>query len=163
MTWLTGTFVAFTLVLGLYLWLAASPWRRLPSAVLVAFGLLLAVTWLGGAELLARPKPIHLEWRAPDQVEVLAARLFEGRAIYLWLALAGESEPRAYVLPWDQQQAEELYRALRAGGQERGVVMRRPFGTDKGRDYRPRFHPPPQEAPTSKHDQGTPELFRRPQ
>ena len=163
MTWLATCFIGFTLVVGGYLWLALAPWRHLPAASLTVFVMLLGGLWLGGAELLARPKPIHLEWRAPDQTELLAARLIEGEAIYLWLALPETREPRAYVLPWSLEMAKQIARAMEAGGQDRGILMDRPFRRERSLADRPTFNPPPQKKLLDKNGQGTPEIFRRPQ
>ena len=126
-----------------------------------------AVPWLvferqGGAELLSRSKPIHLEWRWFDTAELVGARLFEGEAIYLWLALPDIREPRAYVLPWSLEMAKEIAQAVEEGGQDRGILMDKPFRGEWGLDDRPTFHPPPREAPQDKDGQGTPEIFRRP-
>ena len=125
--------------------------------------MLLGGLWLGGAEMLARPKPIHLEWRAPDQTELLAARLLEGEAIYLWLALPETGEPRAYVLPWSLELAKQIARAMEEGGQDRGILMEQPFRAGRSLEDRPIFHPPPRERLANKNGQGVPEIFRRPQ
>jgi len=106
-------------------------------------------------ELLGRPKPVRLEWaeRQGAEAEVLGSRLVEGKAIYLWLGLPGEPEPRAYVLPWNLETAKELQKALeeaeKNGGQTRA---RLPF--EKSWEKRePKFYALPQpklpDKPTS--------------
>ena len=65
MTTLIIAFVAFTLVLGTYLWWAFgwSRWKLYTASPLAGFVVLLVIVWVGGAELLSRPKPLALEWR----------------------------------------------------------------------------------------------------
>jgi hypothetical protein len=98
--------------------------------------------------LLSMPKPATLEWwlaKAPEAT-VLGSSLEEDKAIYLWLQLDGVAEPRAYVLPWSRQLAEELQQAAReAQEQQSAVRMRTPF--EPSLDQRePRFYAPPQPA-----------------
>ena len=63
----------------------------------------------------------------PDAT-VLGARLREGEAIYLWLVFDFASEPRAYVLPWRLETAEQLQDAMRnASANNTSVHMRQPF------------------------------------
>ena len=163
MTVLIIAFTAFTLVLGAYLWWAFgwSRWKLYAASPLVAFVVLLTLVWTGGAELLSRPKPLALEWRRPAQAEVLAARFVEDVAIYLWLALPDGDEPRAYILPWSVEVAKQILEVLRKGGQERGVMVDRPFNLERSLEDRQAFHPPPQPKAQPKDDQGTPEIFRR--
>ena len=59
--------------------------------------------------------------------------------------------------------ANEIARAMADGGQDRGILMDRPFRAERSLDDRPAFHPPPREKLPDKHGQGTPEIFRRPQ
>lgn len=82
------------------------------------------------AELLSRPKPISMEWfeRNSERATVLGASLDEGKAIYLWLLLEGSRKPRFYVLPWQQQTAEQLEDTLESVIRNRGsVVLNKPF------------------------------------
>jgi hypothetical protein len=160
MTALLIGFVTFTLALGFYLWLCLPKRGRWTGVGLVAFIALLGVVWFGGADVLARPKPTHLEWRQPGQAEIIAAKLQEDVAIYLWLILPDEAEPRSYVLPWDQEQAEQLLKAMREG-QERGVMMHKPFRSNRSLENRPTFHPSPQEAPPPRESQEPPKIFRK--
>lgn len=113
---------------------AAAVWgpRTLPmkAAAIGLAGLLMATGYAAFVELLGRPKPAAMEWfagRAKD-ARVVAARFREGKAIYLWLELDGERQPRAYVLPWSLAQARRLQEAMReAQANGTGVRMRRPF------------------------------------
>jgi hypothetical protein len=113
---------------------AISIWspRRLAlkvSAIAIA-GLLSASAYASYAELLSKPKPVSLEWaqRNASQATVLAATYEENKAIFLWLAIEGVDGPRAYVLPWSQNSAEQLQKAMReAEANGTGVQMDAPF------------------------------------
>ena len=106
--------------------------RSLPmraSAVVLA-GLLMVTGYAALTELLGRPKPTTLEWakRAAPEATVLAADMREGEAIWLWLRLDGEIEPRAFVLPWSMAAARQLHEARgQAEKQGTAVRMRGPF------------------------------------
>ncbi len=110
--------------------------RSLPmraSAVVLA-GLLMATGYAALGELLGRPKPTTLEWaaRAAPEATVLAAELREGEAIWLWLRLDGEIEPRAFVLPWSMAAARQLHDARgEAEKQGTAVRMRGPFKAEQ--------------------------------
>ena len=117
-------------------------------AALVLAGLLMGGGYLGYVELLGNPKPASLEWFRNDvrEARVIAARIREGKVIYLWLEIDGLAQPRAYVLPWSRKRALELQKAMReAKRRGNGVRMRRPFTTERRPD-RPLFHAAPQPA-----------------
>jgi hypothetical protein len=90
--------------------------RRFALRVMATVLSVILVSLFGASivELLGRPKPVRLEWmeRHGADAAVLGSRLVEGKAIYLWLGLPGEPEPRAYVLPWNLETAKELQKAL---------------------------------------------------
>ena len=129
---------------------AVALWARVRRAIK---GLVLALTavWLvvaygALAELLSRPKPVDLEFArtATAEAQVLASRVVEDEAIYLWLDFLPDGEPRAYRLPFDRETAEELRRAMEKGRENGGGVrMRLPF-EDSLDDGEPRFYAPPQ-------------------
>lgn len=128
--------------------------RVLPLKIgaLAVLALLMPTVYLGLNAMLSRPKPVSIEWlAAPDEdAKVVAAYMDEDEAIYLWLKLAGEGEPRAYRMPWHEQRARELHEAQQAAEQAgTEVVMRKPFARDD-RESPPMFHPEPQEAPPPK-------------
>ncbi len=129
-------------------------------AALAAAALFLPIGYLALADLLSRPKPASLEWlrgQTPE-AQVLASSLEEGRAIYVWLRLAGVAEPRAYSLPWSRSAAEQLQQATRdAEAAGTGVVMRMPFERSLD-DRQPRFYAPPQPAAPPKGRAGGPAL-----
>ena len=114
-------------------------------------GLLMAVIiFLTGyaafVELLGRVKPASLEWarRAVPAATVLAHQLREDKAIYLWIVLDDETEPRSYVLPWNEDQARQLHEAS-TDAKRKGtrIRMRAPFKKRKRDDNRV-FHAEPQ-------------------
>jgi len=121
------------------------------GVALRAGGLVLAVViFLTGyaafSELLGRVKPASLEWarRAVPEATVLAHQMQENTAIYLWVLLDDESEPRSYVLPWDEDQARQLHEAsTRAKSKGTRVRMRGPFNK-RNSDKRRVFHAEPQ-------------------
>jgi hypothetical protein len=124
--------------------------RRLAikGAALTTAGLFLPVSYAALVDLLSKPKPVDLEWWQGEaaEAEVLASRLVEDEAIYLWLQLPDVAEPRAYVLPWDRASAEQLQQALREAEQQgSGVQMRLPFEPSL-EDREPKFYTPPQPA-----------------
>ena len=122
--------------------------RRLPLKV-AAVGLtafLFGVGYASEIELLGRPKPASLEWASATVPEatVIASEIMEDEAIYLWLALEGEAEPRAYRLPWNLSAAVQLQQARRqAETTGTGVRMRHPF-RDRGDSDESLFYADPQ-------------------
>jgi hypothetical protein len=118
------------------------------AGALACAALLMPVGYAGFSDLLSRPKPVALEWwlARTDEATILGSQMREGRGLYLWLQVAGEDEPRAYRLPWDQRTAEQLQSALeeaeRNGTQAR---MRLPFEATLDRRER-KFYAPPQPA-----------------
>jgi hypothetical protein len=124
--------------------------RRLAikGAALATAVLFLPVSYAALVDLLSKPKPVDLEWWQTDaaEAEVVASRLVEDQAIYLWLQLPGVAEPRAYALPWDRASAEQLQQAMREAEQQGGRVrMRLPFEPSL-EDREPKFYARPQPA-----------------
>lgn len=114
-------------------------------------GATMLTSWLALTDLLSRPKPVALE-RHPAlmrDAEVLAGRIVENEAIHVWLQVDGTSEPRAYTLPWDRQQAEELQRALGEAAEDGGAARMRLAPGSGAADQEPVFHvePPPPSPP----------------
>ena len=148
-----GVVVFVTTLAAITVW---SP-RRLSVKVgaLALSALLMASSYGGFLELLGRPKPAALEWLAQaEEATVVGVRMREGEAIYLWLELETPSEPRAYVIPWSQKQAEQLQGAMREVDSKGGEVrMRGPFSNRAPTDD-PRFYAEPQAAPPPKPTTG---------
>ena len=132
---MNAVFVVFGTLLGVTALLASiaiwSP-RRTPVRTLavVLTALFVPIGYLGVTELLSQPKPMQHEWfkRHVDEATLLGVSLSEGQAIYLWLRLDDSLEPRFYVLPWQQQLAENLQNlvdeAIRDGA---SITISNPF------------------------------------
>ncbi len=123
-----GLVAVACLLAGIAIWSPRRLATKLLALVLAAASMPLGYGAL--AELLSNPKPTNLEWvkRAAEDAVVLSAQMQEERAIYLWLAFAPETPPRAYALPWSLETAKELQQAMRqAESQGTRVKMTRPF------------------------------------
>ena len=137
--------VIFALLLGAFIFVilprAGFARRTLSVGIFLA---LITVVYVGASELLGRPKPFGLEWREATKAEVLSAVPVENEAIYVWLTLPGSPEPRAYVLPWSQNAAQQLQDAMgKAEADGTAVEMGKP--SEAGLDTRePMFYPRPQ-------------------
>ena len=155
--------IVFALLLGGFVFLIlprAGLARRTLSVGL--FVVLIAVVYGGGIELLGRPKPLRLEWRDAADAQVLGALPVENQAIYLWLVTPASPEPRAYVLPWSVQAAQQLQDALsEAQANGTAVQMTLPFEASLD-DRAPMFYAMPQPAMPPKDHQDDPLLFRQP-
>lgn len=132
------------------IWAPRKAWVRL-SALALALGFM-PLGYLGLADLLGKPKPAAVEVALRDLAEatVISSVLRQDVAIYLWLRLPETTEPRAYVLPWNQALAEQLHEAQgRAARQGTEVRIRRPFRNSL-EEREPMAYAPPQEAPPLK-------------
>ena len=80
-----------------------APRRTVPRAAAVILAVtLIPASYVALTEILGRPKPVAHEWWS-DHVRdavLLGTSVDEGRAIYLWVQLDGETRPRYYTLPW---------------------------------------------------------------
>ena len=136
---------------------------RAKLCAVAATALFIPTIYLTYADLLSRPKPASIEWWHQDASEatVVASRLREGEAIYLWIEMADSDEPRAYKLPWQQQMAKELYGAQReAQAMGTKVQMRLPF-KDADRALDPVFYAQPQPPlPSKQAEQASGRFFR---
>lgn len=167
MTDIPGLFVLVVVLAGILATHSIWAPRRLRTKLFALFVtlLFLPLAYAAMVQLLSKPKPVHLEWWKANAAEasVLASTFEEGQGIYLWLQMADLVEPRAYVLPWDRELAEELQEAMREAEQNGGGVrMRMPF--EPSLDNRePRFYALPQPAfPPKDRDGQGPELFAGP-
>ncbi|MGE0116495.1 MAG: hypothetical protein AB7S71_05810 [Dongiaceae bacterium] len=156
----------FALLLGVFVF-GVLPRAGLAQRALSAalFVLLVAVVYGGGIELLGRPKPLRLEWRDAVEARVLGAVPVENEAIYLWLDLPGSAAPRAYVLPWSLQAAQQLQAAAsQAEASGTAVRMTMPPDGEAGLDDRePMFYAMPQPAlPAKDYDAAAPLVFPQP-
>jgi hypothetical protein len=139
-------------------------WLRAMAVVVAA--LFMPAAYLSQSALLSRPKPTEIEWvqRSAPEATVLGSSFIEGKAIFVWLQLPDQEEPRAYVIVWSQRLAEQLSQA-RQEGEERGepVRMRKPFEADRD-ESEPTFFAEPQHAlPEKATAQDGPLVFERPE
>ena len=144
-----------------------APRRLWVKATAVAItGLLSASAYASYADLLSKPKPVSLEWaqRHATEATVLAASLRENEAIFLWLEFEGVSGPRAYMLPWSQETAEQLQSAMREAEENgTGVQMQSPFESDRQPTDQV-FYAAPQPAMPQKSPDGTgPLVYTQPE
>jgi len=141
--------IEFAGLLGFVLLLGAFLLRRdrsmLPALVFVVLSLTAAV---GLVEMKSRAKPLLLEWRSPEQIEVLWYGFREGESITVLLDLSGAA--RLYVMPWDEERAKQLGQASRESSETGGTLrMRLPF--ESTLETRERlFYADPQPAPPPK-------------
>ncbi len=133
------------------------------GALAVAF-LFLPLAYASYAALLSKPKPVALEWWLGEAGEatVLSSSIQEDVGIFLWLQLAEVSEPRAYVLPWSRDLAEQLQEAARKAEEENGQLqMRLPFEPSLD-ELEPKFYAMPQPAmPPKDLDRPGPEMYQQ--
>ena len=140
--------IAALLIVGLVLvlvglWSARYGLARLLMVAL--FAGMMGCVFASATSLLGRPKPVTAEWLAPevDEATILSAHMVEPQSIYLTLVW-GDGEPRLYVMPWDQQAAEQLQQAL-TEADENGTqaMMKHPFENTQDKQE-PLFYAQPQ-------------------
>jgi len=150
MTELTYMFAVVAILAGAVASIAVWAPRRLWIKVcaLGATLLFIPTAYASMLQLLSMPKPATYEWwhGQAGEATVLGSSMQENEGIYLWLQLPDVPEPRAYVLPWSRDLAEQLQAAQREAEENRsGVQMRLPF--EPSLDQRePRFYALPQPA-----------------
>ena len=135
---------------GIAIWSPRSVRIKVVSISLAA--LMMPTAYASLVDLLGKPKPVSMEWakQAVPEATVLGASMREDQAIFLWLQFDGTAEPRAYVLPWNMEDAKGLQEALRrAEADGTSVRMRRPFDSDSTR-REPLFYAEPQPVPPPK-------------
>ena len=107
-------------------------WSRKRLAVRVgAVAALLALVVMNYSalvNLLGRPQPVEHDSLESFEGEaiVLATSIDEGLAIYLWLRHPNIRQPRYYRLPWDQEAAIALKKALDQSMRNNSTVMMNP-------------------------------------
>lgn len=156
-----GMIILFAGFLLLISRLLTHRWRYAAAAAGVSMVL---VGLVASSELLSWPKPTKLEIlrQYVEEIDIIAARLIEGKGIYILAQLPDEEIPRYYTLPWDQETADALRRGMT---DKRGMKMRRPFSWDRSWEHRdePRLYVPPPEKMPPKAGQPEPELYKHPE
>ncbi|NJO37479.1 MAG: hypothetical protein HC871_07500 [Rhizobiales bacterium] len=166
MTELSYLFMTSAALAGLLsmisVWSRHRSWIR--AGALGVAVLFLPLAYVSYATLLSKPKPVALEWwlDAADEATVLSSSIQEEVGIFLWLQLAEVSEPRAYVLPWNRELAEQLQRAAREAEEQNGQLqMRLPFEPSLD-DLEPKFYAMPQPAlPPKDLDRPPPKMYQQ--
>jgi hypothetical protein len=150
MTELSYLFMTTAIVAGalamISIWSRHRLWVK-ASAIGAAI-LFLPLAYASFASLLSKPKPVDLEWwmGEAEEATVLGSSIQEGEGIFLWLQLAEAAEPRAYVLPWNRDLAEQLQKAAEEAEEQNGQLqMRLPFEPSLD-ELDPKFYAMPQPA-----------------
>jgi hypothetical protein len=138
--------LAATALASIAIWAPRS--LRLKVAALGVTLAMVASAYGGLVELLGRPKPVQLEWIQPlaTGARVLAWHAVEQDAIFLWLQLDGQREPRAYVQPWSLAAAKALYQAMAEAEAQGTQVRMRPALDSQLEPAEPQFFAEPQPA-----------------
>lgn len=136
MTELTLAFAIVTALVAVHGILCARRWISV-----IVLGAVLAVTYITALDLLGQPKPAELSAIFKKDVEVLAVRLREPVAIYLWVSRDSPA-PESLVIPWSDEKAQRLHDLQKqaAEGRSDGVMMR--LGVRNAGE--PMFYPKPQ-------------------
>ena len=160
--WLSISVLAlFSVAAWLAIWSRRDSWAR-PAAVLL---FVIGGPTIGAAavESLGWHKPLRLAWDfEPGNHRVLATKMVQDKAIYLYLDDLGRMEPRPLALPWSNELANRIQKlqdeaAPEANGQ---FVMRYERSLDT---HAQQFHPLPQPPvlppkptppPTQRFEQG---------
>lgn len=123
-----ATLTVAAILAMLAIWAPRKPIVRFSA--LFATILFIPIGYIQLTEMMSRPKPIEFEWfrKNVEQAQLLGVSLDEGRAIYLWLRVDKDIEPRYYVMPWRQTIAEKLEdlieNALRRNAT---IILKKPF------------------------------------
>lgn len=122
------------------------------TGALALAAMLMTSGYVGLTELMSRAKPVSLEWVRGQggPLKVAASHLRENEAIYLWVVFDGETEPRAYRLPWNLAMAKQLRQAQGQAERRKSKVMMKSL---KGKTENPTdrlFYAPPRPPPPPK-------------
>jgi hypothetical protein len=140
MIYLAIFFAAVVLLLGGYVYILL-PRAKYGGWANVIFATLLILSYGSFAELLGRAKPITLSVFGDDSIQLISATWVEGEAIWLWVQ---EDEPRAYVLPWSEEEVRQLMGAMEKAEQGTGdIIVEGLF--DLSREGERTYYPTPQE------------------
>lgn len=150
MTELSYLFMVTAIVAGMLamisIWSRHQLWIKVGA--IGAAVLFMPLAYASFASLLSKPKPVALEWwmAEAEEATVLGSTIREGEGIFLWLQLSDTPEPRAYVLPWSRDLAEQLQKAAEEAEQQDGQLrMRFPFEPSLD-ELDPKFYAMPQPA-----------------
>lgn len=110
--WLALAIVAlFAAAAWLAVWSRSDTWGR--SAAVVLFLAAMPTIGLAAVESLGWHRPISLAWDLDGgDYRVLAAKMVQDEAIYIYIDDETRMEPRPLLLPWDNDVANAIQRAL---------------------------------------------------
>jgi hypothetical protein len=137
-----GVFALFAASAWLAIWSRRDTWGRPAAVILFLLGMPAIVA--AGIEALGHHRPLWTAWDVErGDLRVLAVKLVQDTAIYLYLDDPGRLEPRALVLPWDNETANRIQKLQdEARPEAKGqFVMRHEPSLDI---HGPQFHPLPQ-------------------
>lgn len=125
---MTQIILIWAIVVGLsavYGFAFAGRWGAVAATIII--GLLSAY---GFSIALGYPKPLWAEIHVgKKEIKVLAAAFDEGKAIYIFTEVPWSPVPHSYSLPWNTQQADQMYGQLgRNQKTGQGTSMTVPFG-----------------------------------
>ncbi len=123
------------------IWSRRDSWCRhvaLPTLVISMTALALSLL-----QVLGHHRPVWIADDLGPEIRVLAWKMIEGQAIWLYLDRPGE--PLALVLPWDDDTAQDLQDAGRESRRrgQMGAIMQFDPSLDRNE---PQFHPLPQQT-----------------
>ena len=142
--WLAlGVLTLFAAAAWLAIWSRRDTWGR--AAAVVLFLAAMPTIGLAAVESLGWHRPIHLVWDLDGgEYRVLAAKLVQDEAIYIYIDDETRVEPRPLLLPWDNDTANAIQRALDGApdGSEGEFMMSYEPSIDVNEQQ---FHPLPQQ------------------
>lgn len=114
-----------------------TPRHTAPRAAAVVLAVaLIPASYVALTEILGRPKPVAHEWWSERTIDavLLGTTVDEGRAIYLWVQLDGETRPRYYRLPWRRKVAERIQEVTDEAVRTRGRIEIKDFFSSRAWD-----------------------------
>lgn len=141
--------VPFAMLAHLAIWSRRGTWARPAAIVLFIVGLPLIAA--AGVQSLGLHRPMNLAWElGKGEYRVLAAKLVQDKAIYLYLDTPDRIEPWPLALPWDNDTAnriQKLQDGAEGQGESAGNGGQFEMRYDPSLDTNPlQFHPLPQPA-----------------
>ncbi len=136
---------------------------KLKVAALLCATAFLPIGYFSLNDILSRPKPVLLETvhRDIEQVQVISSLMKEDEAIYLWLQIPEVDEPRSYRLPWSDETAKELHKAMQEAEHDgTEVKMNKPFEKTIDNQQPVFYAAPPPPPPEKQIAEDKPILFK---
>jgi hypothetical protein len=137
-----GVIALFAAAAWIAIWSRRDTWGR--HAAVLVFIIGLPAIAAAGVESLGWHRPLKLSWDLePGDHRVLAVKMVQDRAIYIYLDDGQREEPRPIVMPWSNQAANRIQGLIEEGGPEANgqFMMRYEPSLDVAEQQ---FHPLPQ-------------------